>query len=75
VSKKSSPNPKRHEDLSLYFLLQFYVLFRTLIHFKLIFVHDVRHGYNAIFLYVDIQFSHHLFSIDLVCALVKTILI
>ena len=62
ISKKSFPNPMWWNFYTMFSSKCFIVLglmFRTLIHFELIFVYGVRQGSNFIPLHVNIQFSQH----------------
>lgn len=65
LSETSLPNVRSYKVFS-HFHLGVFVLgftFRTMIHFKLIFICGLRYGSNFFFLHMDIQFfQHHLFK-------------
>ena len=61
----SNPRSQKctHISSNSFIILSF--TFRSMIHFELIFLYDVRKGYNCIYLHTDIQLSQHHLLIDI----------
>ena len=62
IYNKSLPRPMLENFYSMFSSTSFRVstlTFKSLVHFMLVFVNDVRQGSNFILLQVDIQFSQH----------------
>lgn len=62
IFKKSLPNPKSQRCIPIFsfeLYLFIFFIFTSMIHFELIFVHDMKSGTKFILLHVDIQLTQH----------------